>query len=180
MRIKKGEKTEEVSEKSFIIPVFMGPEVDFYLEHHMTTYNENEMIKIISNFLQRKRKFLDFDKLRRLYVHCFFDKRTFELKEITYVVSPGFITRYSILRNLTEEIKNEGNLSIKKEFKDQINVRRVEIDTHAADYFRLSFSFSSSELKTGQKGNPPKEFYHSSDYIQWRILLSLRFLDDLI
>lgn len=167
MRIKKGVSVEEVSEKNFEIPVFTGHEVDlFWLEHRMTTYNETEMIKLISRFLQGKRKYFDFDKLKRLYVDCYFDKSTFELKEITYVFSPGFISKYSILRNLTEELKNEGNLSIKKDFKDKLNVRRTEIDAYATDYFRLNFSFSNSELKTGQKDDPPKEFYHSCDYIQ--------------
>ena len=147
MRIEKHRTVEVVSEKSFTIPIYTFNEVAlFRLDHRMTTYNKNVMIKLVSNFIKRKRRKFDFDKLEYIIVYCYFNKTTYELTDISYVVDSGLISKYSTLKDLTDELKNEGNLSINK----NINERFLPIassDQYAVKYFRLSFSISDSDLK---------------------------------
>jgi len=97
------------------------------------------MIKLISSFMKRKRKYFDFDKLKDLTVECYFDKNTFELKEITYELSPESISRYSTLRDLTDEIKTAGNLSMR--------VFESDLSKYAAKYFRFRFFIRQRDLK---------------------------------
>ena len=97
--------------------------------------------------MNRKRKYFDFDKRSNVYLSCYFDKSNFELKEITYRLTPDFLSKYSILRDLTDEIKTNGNLSINKNFKDRVGVTLANSDIYAAKYFRLSFLIRDLDLE---------------------------------
>ncbi len=148
MRIEKYRKVHVVSEKNFTTPKYAVNEVTvFSLEHYMTTYNKNKMVHLVSGFLNHNGKFFDFDKLGNLHVTCYFDKSTFELKEITYNLHPGSLSNYSVLRDLTEEIKTKGDVSIKDNFRARVGVPSTNLDKYVAKYFRLGFTLWDSDLK---------------------------------
>ena len=52
MRIEKYRTADIVSEKSFTIPIYaINEESIFSLSHYMTTYNKNDMFKLVSGFI---------------------------------------------------------------------------------------------------------------------------------
>jgi len=157
MRIEKYKSIEVVSEKSFTIPIYaINEETLFRLEPYMTTYIKNNMLKLVSGFMGRKRKYFDFDKLKYLAVDCYFDKNTLELKEITYRISPESISRHTTLGDLTDEIKTEGNLSINKSFRDRKRVFNADLSKYAAKYYRFSFFIWDRDLKPYLSGKERK------------------------
>jgi hypothetical protein len=105
------------------------------------------MIQLLSGFISNNKKHFNLSALKSVDVICYFDKNTFELKEIVYRLDSRLLARYSILRDLTEEIKTKGDLSIKSDFKARIERHRSDVNKYAAQYFFLSYTLYDTDLK---------------------------------
>jgi hypothetical protein len=117
------------------------------MDRNLVTYNKEKMIKLVSGFISNNKKHFNLGALKIVSIDCYFDKSTFELKEIVYRLSSRSLARYSILRDLTEEIKTKGDLSIKSDFKARIERHRSDVNKYAAQYFFLSFTLYDTNLK---------------------------------
>jgi hypothetical protein len=149
LRIEKYKSVDVVSEKNFTIPIYTFNEDQLFRldRRNSITYNKEKMIKLVSGFISNNKKHFNLGALKSVDVTCYFDKSTFELKEIVYHLSSRSLARYSILRDLTEEIKTKGDLSIKSDFKARIESYRSYYDKYAAKYFFLSFTLYDTDLK---------------------------------
>ena len=148
LRIEKYQSGDVVSEKNFTKPIYTFDEDQlFRLDRNLVTYNKEKMIQLLSGFISNNKKHFNLSALKSVDVTCYFDKNTFELKEIVYRLDSRLLARYSILRDLTEEIKTKGDLSIKSDFKASIESGRSFYDKCAAQYFFLSFTLYDTNLK---------------------------------
>ncbi len=148
LRIEKYKSVDVVSEKNFTIPIYTDDEDQlFRMDRNLVTYNKEKMIKLVSGFISNNKKHFNLGALKIVSIDCYFDKSTFELKEIVYRLSSRSLARYSILRDLTEEIKTKGDLSIKSDFKARIERHRSDVNKYAAQYFFLSFTLYDTNLK---------------------------------
>ena len=148
LRIEKYQSVHVVSEKNFTIPIYTVDEDQlFRLDRNLVTYNKEKMIKLVSGFISNNKKHFNLGALKIVSIDCYFDKSTFELKEIVYHLSSRSLARYSILRDLTEEIKTKGDLSIKSDFKARIERHRSDVNKYAAQYFFLHYTLYDTDLK---------------------------------
>ena len=148
LRIEKYQSVHVVSEKNFTVPIYTDDEDKLFgLDRNLVTYNKEKMIQLVSGFISNNKKHFNLSALKRVSVTCYFDKNTFELKEIVYRLDSRLLARYSILRDLTEEIKTKGDLSIKSDFKARIERHRSDVNKYAAQYFFLSFTLYDTNLK---------------------------------
>lgn len=148
LRIEKYKSVDVVSEKNFTRPIYTVDEDQlFRMDRNLVTYNKEKMIKLVSGFISNNKKHFNLGALKIVSITCYFDKNTFELKEIVYRLSSRSLARYSILRDLTEEIKTKGDLSIKSDFKARIERHRSDVNKYAAQYFFLSFTLYDTNLK---------------------------------
>ena len=149
LRIEKYKSVDVVSEKNFTIPIYTFNEDQLFRldRRNSITYNKEKMIKLVSGFISNNKKHFNLGALKSVDVTCYFDKNTFELKEIAYSLDSRLLARYSILRDLTEEIKTKGDLSIKSDFKARIESGRSFYDKCAAQYFFLSYTLYDTDLK---------------------------------
>lgn len=149
LRIEKYKSVDVVTENYFTIPIYtLNEETLFRLDRRNSiTYNKEKMIKLVSGFINSNKKHFNLSALKSVSITCYFDKNTFELKEIVYRLSPGSLVRYSILRDLKEEIKTKGDLSIKSDYRAHIERHRSEVNEYAAKYFFLYFTLYDTDLK---------------------------------
>ena len=149
LRIEKYQSVHVVSEKNFTRPIYTVDEDQLFRldRRNSITYNKEKMIQLVSGFISNNKKHFNLGALKRVSVICYFDKNTYELKEIVYYFDSRLLARYSILRDLTEEIKTKGDLSIKSDFKASIESGRSFYDKCAAQYFFLSFTLYDTNLK---------------------------------
>jgi hypothetical protein len=149
LRIEKYKTVDVVTEKNFTKPIYTYNEDQLFRldRRNSITYNKEKMIKLVSGFISNNKKHFNLGALKSVDVTCYFDKNTFELKEIAYNLDSRLLARYSILRELTEEIKTKGDLSIKSDFKARIESGRSFYDKCAAQYFFLSFTLYDTDLK---------------------------------
>jgi hypothetical protein len=149
LRIEKYQSVDVVSEKNFTRPIYTVDEDQLFRldRRNSITYNKEKMIKLVSGFISNNKKHFNLGALKSVDVTCYFDKNTFELKEIAYSLDSRLLARYSILRDLTEEIKTKGDLSIKSDFKARIESGRSFYDKCAAQYFFLSLTLYKTDLK---------------------------------
>lgn len=148
LRIEKYKSFDVVSEKNFTIPIYTDDEDQlFRMDRNLVTYNKEKMIKLVSGFISNNKKHFNLGALKSVSIICYFDKNTFELKEIVYYLDSRLLARYSILRDLTEEIKTKGDLSIKSDFKARIERHRSDVNKYAAQYFFLYFTLYDTNLK---------------------------------
>ena len=148
LRIEKYQSVHVVSEKNFTVPIYTDDEDKLFgLDRNLVTYNKEKMIQLVSGFISNNKKHFNLGALKIVSVTCYFDKNTFELKEIVYNLDSRLLARYSILRDLTEEIKTKGDLSIKSDFKARIERHRSDVNKYAAQYFFLYFTLYDIDLK---------------------------------
>ena len=149
LRIEKYQSVHVVSEKNFTRPIYTVDEDQLFRldRRNSITYNKEKMIQLLSGFISNNKKHFNLSALKSVDVTCYFDKNTFELKEIVYRLDSRLLARYSILRDLTEEIKTKGDLSIKSDFKARIERHRSDVNKYAAQYFFLSFTLYDTNLK---------------------------------
>ncbi len=149
LRIEKYKSGDVVSEKNFTRPIYTVDEDQLFRldRRNSITYNKEKMIQLLSGFISNNKKHFNLSALKSVDVICYFDKNTFELKEIVYYLDSRLLARYSILRDLTEEIKTKGDLSIKSDFKARIERHRSDVNKYAAQYFFLSFTLYDTNLK---------------------------------
>jgi hypothetical protein len=148
LRIEKYKSFDVVSEKNFTIPIYtVNEDPLFRMDRNLVTYNKEKMIKLVSGFISNNKKHFNLGALKSVSITCYFDKNTFELKEIVYRLDSRLLARYSILRDLTEEIKTKGDLSIKSDFKARIERHRSDVNKYAAQYFFLYFTLYDTDLK---------------------------------
>ena len=149
LRIEKYKSVDVVSEKNFTKPIYTVDEDQLFRldRRNSITYNKEKMIQLVSGFISNNKKHFNLSALKSVDVTCYFDKNTYELKEIVYNLDSRLLARYSILRDLTEEIKTKGDLSIKSDFKARIESGRSFYDKCAAQYFFLSFTLYDTNLK---------------------------------
>ena len=149
LRIEKYKSVHVVSEKNFTKPIYTVDEDQLFRldRRNSITYNKEKMIQLLSGFISNNKKHFNLSALKSVDVTCYFDKNTFELKEIVYNLDSRLLARYSILRDLTEEIKTKGDLSIKSDFKARIERHRSDVNKYAAQYFFLSFTLYDTNLK---------------------------------
>ena len=149
LRIEKYKSVDVVSEKNFTRPIYTVDEDQLFRldRRNSITYNKEKMIQLLSGFISNNKKHFNLGALKIVSIDCYFDKSTFELKEIVYDLSSRSLARYSILRDLTEEIKTKGDLSIKSDFKARIERHRSDVNKYAAQYFFLSFTLYDTNLK---------------------------------
>ena len=149
LRIEKYQSGDVVSEKNFTRPIYTVDEDQLFRldRRNSITYNKEKMIQLVSGFISNNKKHFNLSALKRVSVICYFDKNTFELKEIVYYFDSRLLARYSILRDLTEEIKTKGDLSIKSDFKARIERPRSDVNKYASQYFFLSFTLYDTNLK---------------------------------
>ena len=149
LRIEKYKSVDVVSEKNFTRPIYTVDEDQLFRldRRNSITYNKEKMIQLLSGFISNNKNHFNLSALKSVDVICYFDKNTFELKEIVYYLDSRLLARYSILRDLTEEIKTKGDLSIKSDFKARIERHRSDVNKYAAQYFFLSFTLYDTNLK---------------------------------
>ena len=85
LRIEKYQSVHVVSEKNFTIPIYTDDEDKLFgLDRNLVTYNKEKMIQLVSGFISNNKKHFNLSALKSVDVTCYFDKNTFELKEIVY------------------------------------------------------------------------------------------------